>query len=128
MIFKTGGLQAIQSLVGRPSLGRAGRRSSDLKLRVSNSHSPSSSRTPLANIVEAPHNIAHRNGEQAADAKQRPERYGLSGFDLLPIAHGVSVGDHVFLAIPCALTQRLDARSQSYEECGFVLHVLFVSD
>src|SRR5580692_930900 len=51
---------------------------------VTNLRSLSSSRTLLANIVEAPHNVAHRNGEQAADAKQRPERYGLSGFDLLP--------------------------------------------
>jgi hypothetical protein len=88
----------------------------------------SSSPRTLLDVVKTANDITHWDGKQAADAKQCPKRYGLSGFDLLPIAHGVSVGNHVFLAIPCALTQRLDARSQSVEECGFVLHVPFVSD
>lgn len=88
----------------------------------------SSSPRTLLDVVETTNNIPHWDSKEAADAKQRPERYGLSGFDLLPVAHGVSVGNHVFLAIACALTQRLDARSQSFEKCGFVLHVPFVSD
>ena len=100
----------------------------DLELGSTTPPSPPSPGTLLWNIVEPTHNVAHWGGEQAADAKQSPKRYGLSGFDLLPIAYGVSVGNHVFLAEPRPLTQSFDARSQGLEESALVLHDLFVSD
>jgi hypothetical protein len=78
------------------------------QLETGSSLSP---RTLPRNIVEITHNVAHWGGEQAADAKQCAECYGLSGFDLLPIPYGVSVGNHVFLAVPRALAQRSDASS-----------------
>jgi hypothetical protein len=82
----------------------------------------------LGDFVETTYNVAHWGGKQAADTKQSPERYRLSGFDLLPIAHGVSVGNHVFLAEARSLTKRFDAYPEALEESGFVLHDLFVSD
>lgn len=94
---------------------------------MSNHHSPASPGTFLRDFVEITHNVAHWGGKQATDAKESSERYGLPGFDLLPIAHGVSVGNHIFLTEPGILTQCLDATSQALEESGFVLHELFVS-
>ena len=88
----------------------------------------SSSPRTLLDVVETTNNITHWDSKQAADAKQRPERYGLSGFDLLPIAHGVSVGNHILLAEARPLTQRPNAPAKALEESGFVLHDLFVSD
>jgi hypothetical protein len=90
--------------------------------------SPSFPRTLLGDFVETPYNVAHWGGKQVADAKQSPERYRLSGFDLLPIAHGVSVGNHILLAEARPLTQCFDAYPEALEESGFVLHDLFVSD
>ncbi len=105
--------------------GRSSRSRSQAAVDTRSAPSP---RTLLRHPVETTHNVTHWDGEQAADAKQGPERYGLSGFDLLPIPYGVSVGNHIFLAKPGPLTQRLDACSQALEESGFVLHDLFVSD
>jgi hypothetical protein len=60
------------------------------QLETGSSLSP---RTLSRNIVEITHNIAHWGGEQAADAKQCAECYGLSGFDLLPYGRPLSVSE-----------------------------------
>jgi hypothetical protein len=82
---------------------------------------------PFWNFVEPTHDIIHWGRKQAANAKQSAQCYRLAGFDLLPIAHGVSVRKHIFLAVPSPFAQLSDPRSQSFEKVGLIPHTVFLN-
>lgn len=89
---------------------------------------PSHASASFRNVVDIPHNLAHGSGEQEADAEQRTQGDGFSSLDLLPITHGISVRNHILLAVARTLPQFPDAHSQAFEEFGFISHGMFVSD
>ena len=69
-------------------------------------------RDPLRSFdfIQSSDDLVYRSGEYFADSEERSQSDRLTCLHLLPIPDGISLGNHVFLAVAGVLAQFLDSR------------------
>ena len=78
--------------------------------------------------IEPRNQICCLDSKRLANSQKGSYRNWPAGFDLLPVACGKAVADHVFLCVTMALSQSFYPSSQSAEELPFINHPTYLEN